>query len=109
MECRYSYQFTERAEQDLDEILRYISVDLANPTAAQNLGRKIFEKIETVRFSPEVGSPVMNDFLLDKTVRKMLVDNYIFYYKVKSDEKTIVIIRIVYSKRNLDEILKAML
>ena len=109
MECRYSYQFTEKAEQDLDEILHYISVDLANPVAAQNLGRKIFEKIETVRFSPEVGSLVINDFLLDKTVRKIIVDNYIFYYKVKADAKIIVIIRIVYSKRNLDEILKTML
>ena len=38
MECKYSYRFTEKAEQDLDEILRYISVDLVNPTAAQNLG-----------------------------------------------------------------------
>ena len=45
MEYNYSYRFTEKAEQDFDEILRYISVDLANPIAAQNLGRKIFEKI----------------------------------------------------------------
>jgi len=41
MEYKYSYRFTEKAEQDLDEILHYISVDLVNPTAAQNLGRKI--------------------------------------------------------------------
>ena len=43
MEYNYSYRFTEKAEQDFDEILRYISVDLANPIAAQNLGRKIFD------------------------------------------------------------------
>ena len=43
MDSKYSYSFTEKAEQDFDEILRYISFDLANPIAAQNLGRKIFE------------------------------------------------------------------
>ncbi len=45
MECKYSYRFTEKAEQDFDDILRYISNDLANPIGAQNLGRKIFEKL----------------------------------------------------------------
>lgn len=30
MEFKYSYRFTEKAAQDFDEILRYISVDLAN-------------------------------------------------------------------------------
>lgn len=61
MECKYSYRFTEKAEQDFDEILRYISVD-----------------------------------------------NYVIYYKAHYDEKVISIIRIVYGKRNLDEMLKTM-
>ena len=108
MECKYSYRFTEKAEQDFDEILRYISVDLANPTAAQNLGRKIFEQINVVRSFPDSGAPVDNEFLSDKSVRKLLVDNYILYYKAHYDEKIIFIIRIVYGKRNLDDILKSM-
>ena len=108
MECKYSYRFTEKAEQDLDEILRYISVDLVNPTAAQNLGRKVFEKIDVVRTFPDSGAPVDNEFLADKAVRKLSVDNYIIYYKAHYDEKVISILRIVYAKRNLDEILKTM-
>lgn len=106
MECKYSYRFTEKAEQDLDEILRYISVDLVNPTAAQNLGRRVFEKIDMVRTFPESGVPIDNEFLADKTVRKLSVDNYVIYYKAHYEEKVISIIRIVYGKRNLDEILK---
>ena len=106
MDSKYSYSFTEKAEQDFDEILRYISFDLANPIAAQNLGRKIFEKIDIVRSFPESCAIVENEFLSDKTVRKLLVDNYIIYYKANHDEKIITIIRIVYGKRNLDEIIK---
>ena len=62
MECKYSYRFTEKAVQDLDEILHYIAVDLANPTAAQNLGRKLFELIDMGRIFPDSGAPVDNDF-----------------------------------------------
>ncbi len=62
MECRYTYRFTEKAEQDLDEILRYISMDLVNPTAARNLGRKVFEKIDMVRAFPDSGAPVEMSF-----------------------------------------------
>lgn len=106
MVFKYSYLFTEKAEQDFDEILRYISVDLANPIAAQNLGRKIFEKIDVVRSFPDLGAPLDNEFLSDKSVRKLLVDNYIIYYKTDYNEKIIYIIRVVYGKRNIDEILK---
>ena len=106
MDSKYSYNFTKKAERDFDEILRYISFDLANPIAAQNLGRKIFEKIDIVRSFPESCAIVENEFLSDKTVRKLLVDNYIIYYKVNYDKKIITIIRIVYGKRNLDEIIK---
>ncbi len=108
MECKYSYRFTEKAAQDLDEILRYLSVDLVSPIAAQNLGKKVFEKNDMVRVFPESGAPVDNEFLADKTVRKLSIDNYVIYYKVYYEEKVISIIRIVYGKRNLDEILKMM-
>ena len=108
MAYNFSYRFTEKAEQDLDEILRYISVDLVNPTAAQNLGKKVFEKIDMVRVYPESGTPVDNEFLADKKVRKLSVDNYVIYYKAHYEEKMISIIRIIYGKRNLDEILKTL-
>ena len=102
----YSYRFTEKAVQDLDEILRYISVDLDNPIAAKKLGKKIFEKIDGARCFPEAGALVDNEYLADKAVRKMLADNYVIYYKAQHDEKMISVIRIVYGKRNLDEILR---
>ena len=87
MESKYSYRFTKKAEQDLDEILNYISVDLVNPAAAQNLGRKIFEKIDMIRMFSDSGAPVDNEFLSDKTVRKLSVDNYVIYYKTYYEDE----------------------
>jgi plasmid stabilization system protein ParE len=106
MEYSYSYRFTEKAAKDLDDILRYISVDLSNPIAAQNFGKRVFEKIDLVRSFPLSCERVSNEFLDDNSIFKMLVDNYIIYYKVHFDEKIISILRVVYGKRNLDEILK---
>ncbi len=102
----YSYRFTEKAVQDLDEILHYISVELDNPIAAKNLGKKIFDQIDNVRCFPESGALVSNDYLADKTIRKMIVDHYVVYYKAHHEEKMISIVRVVYGKRNLDEILR---
>lgn len=106
MGFEYSYRFTEKAEQDLDEILQYISVDLANPIAAGHLGRKIFEKLDTIQAFPNSNAYVDNEFLPDKAIRKSVVDNYVIYYKVHHMEKIISIIRIVYGKRKLDDIFK---
>lgn len=106
MASEYAYCFTEKAEQDLDEILRYIAVDLDNPIAAKGFFEKVFDKIDTVRCFPESGALVDNEFLADKAVRKLLVDHYVIYYKVFYDQKMLYIVRIAYGKRNLDEILR---
>ncbi len=108
MDCKYAYHFTEKAEQDLDEILHYISVDLVNPSAARNLVKNVFDQIELVRIFPHSGTLVDNDFLADKTVRKLSVDHYVIYYKAHDEEKIISIIRIIYGKRDLEEIIKIM-
>lgn len=102
----YSYRFTEKAQHDLVNILQYIDSDLNNRTAAQTLGRKIFATIDSARSFPESGKLVENEFLSDKTVRRLLVDNYTVFYKVEEKEKTLYILRIVYGKSNLDEILR---
>lgn len=104
MASEYGYRFTRQAETDLTGILQYISEDLSNPSAATALGRKIFASIDDIRQFPQSGIIVDNPFLADKDVRRTLIDNYILYYKAIDAEKIVYIIRIVYAKRNLDEI-----
>ena len=108
MVSEYSYRFTEKATQDLDEILHYITFEICSPQAAQNLAKKIFERIDTVRLFPESGALVVNEFVNNKSIRKIVVDNYIVYYTASNENKEIVIVRIVYAKRNLDEIMRSL-
>ncbi len=56
--------------------------------------------------SPESGSLVHSDFLQVESVRMKLVGNYIMYYLPDREGMIIYILRIIYGKRNMDEILK---
>lgn len=106
MASKFGYRLTKRAESDLDGIVLYITVDLANPQAASDFVDKLQNTIEEARAFLESGSFVHNEFLQIENVRKKLVGNYIVYYLLDIGENIIYILRIVYGKRNLDEILK---
>ena len=106
MASKFGSRLTKRAESDLDGIVSYITVDLANPQAASDFVDKLQDTIEEARAFPESGSIVHNEFLQIENVRKKLVGNYIMYYLPDTGEKIIYILRIVYNKRNMDEILK---
>lgn len=108
MASKFGYRLSKRAEADLDEIVSYIAVELTNPQAASAFVDKLLDNMEEARNFPESGSLVHNEFLQIENVRKKFVGNYIMYYLFDTEEKVIYIIRIVYSKRNMDEILKEM-
>ena len=108
MASKFRYQLTKRAESDLDGIVSYIAVELANPQIECDFVDKLQDNIEGARAFPESGSPVYNEFLQGENVRKKLVGNYIMYYFLDMGEKIIYILRIVYGKRNMDEILKTL-
>ena len=106
MASKFGYRLTKRAESDLDGIVSYIAVELVNPQAASDFVDKLQDNIEEAIVFPESGSLVDNEFLQVENARKKLVGNYIMYYLPDTEEKVIYILRIVYGKRNMDEILK---
>lgn len=101
----YDYFFATHAEKDLEDILDYIALELHNPIAAQALGRKIFEAIDNICAFPKSGTLTDNVGIADNTVRRLVIDNYLLYYKPLDDDKLIYILRIVYGQRNQTNIL----
>lgn len=106
MESKWNYRLAEKAVADLDSIVGYIAVELANPKAASDFADKLQAAIDEVRSFPESGSLVVNEYLPATKVRKKLVGNYILYYLPDPAEKMIFVLRIVYGRRNMDEILR---
>lgn len=108
MESKWGYQLTQKADDDLDGIVEYIAVKLANSKAASDFMDKLQEVIEEARNFPESGFLVDNEFVSDIQIRKKLVGNYILYYLPDFTNKMIFVLRIVYGRQNIDEILRKM-
>lgn len=105
MASEFKYVFTEKAVDDLDKTLDYISNKLNNSTAAKRLLDNISDAITEICSFPELGALVQNEYLTRKDVRCIVIDNYIMYYIPEIEKKEILIVSIVYGKRNLNSIM----
>lgn len=98
------YKFTDAAKQDLDDILYYISKKLDNPIATTNFMTKLKDTISNVTAFPNCGMVVENDFIQRKDIRKLPILNYSFYYQFIKSDNYILILRIIYGKRDPEQI-----
>ena len=103
---RYNYVLTESAEADIDEAFDYIANELANPDAASAFADELEEKLEEICKTPKAGRPVHNLYLKRDDVRRVLVKNYIAYYLLDEEKENIVVLRVIYNRRDQDKVLK---
>lgn len=101
---RFRFIFTEAAERDLDEIVKYISVELANPKAATDFLDCLAKVSDDICLYPESGPKVDNDFIQNKNVRYKIIGNYILYYLPQKEERICYALRIVYGRRDMRKI-----
>ena len=101
----YSLKFTFKAEDDLDEINRYIANNLFAPEAAENLMDKIESDIMRLKAFPYSCSFVLDETLKKRGYRKLIIDNYIVFYLVSEQERQVIIMRILYGASNYQTIL----
>jgi len=106
MASKYSYHFAPKALDDFEAALQYIERELLNHRAASDLAEKIFQGIDIIREFPDSGLMIDNTYIADQSLRKFFADNYIVFYKAEHATRSVIIVRIVYGRRNIDEILK---
>ena len=106
MKSEFEYRLTRKAETDLEEIVSCIADELSNPKAASDFLDRLQIAIAEIRLFPECGPIVENEYLPTTDVRKILVESYILYYLPDCDAKMITILRIIYSRRDMDDIMK---
>jgi addiction module RelE/StbE family toxin len=101
----YDLQIMPMAEEDLDGIFDYITNKLEAPVAANRLMEKIEKSILSLKNSPRIGSKCRDETLNKKGYRKLMVDNYIAFYLVNDEDRTVIIMRIMYGRRNYTALL----
>ncbi|MBQ1181862.1 MAG: type II toxin-antitoxin system RelE/ParE family toxin [Treponema sp.] len=92
-----------KAIEDLQEIKSYIENDLQNPIAAKNTINKIISTYEDLSIFPESGIPVQKYVPFATDYRFVFANNYSIFYRISNEN--ILIIRILYSKRDFLNIL----
>ena len=100
---KYKLSFLPLFEEDLNEIVDYISTDLQNPSAADHLMHDIESAINKRLEAPLSFAPYP---LLKKRPHlyyRINVRNFSIFYVVIDD--TMEVRRVLYSKRDLDKLL----
>lgn len=92
----YKLIISQLADDDLDKIIYYIAVELANPVAATNLAEKVHKCYYNLKSTPYMYEQCCDPRLRKENYRRAAINNYILIYKVAEDQKTVNIHRIFY-------------
>ena len=101
MPNKYKFAFTPLAEQDIDSVLEYISENLNNVKAANDMLDKIEKAIDNACVLPYGFPDCKIYFIADDKTRHVNIDNYAMIYEIDEEKKQINILRFRYAKMNL--------
>ena len=101
----YKVNVTEPAENDLRDIVRYISSQLNAPMTALNMSRTITDAIAKLKTTALAHPLVRDDRLAALGYRPLIVKNHIAFYIVNEKEKYVDVDRILYGRRDWKSIL----
>ena len=102
----YKLEYLPAARQDMVDIVRYISRELRDPTAAERLAAELIEAGDSIPGFPYANPTYTPIRPLKREYRKRLVQNYIMFYWVDEGRKLVTIARVIYAKREIDRLLE---
>ena len=104
---KYSLEFLPIAENDIRTIAMYIARELSAPTAAVNLVKEIHRKASRLRDMPYMYREYRGEPPTETVYRVIPVKNYIVFYTVREESRTVEIHRVIYAKMDIDAILSS--
>jgi toxin ParE1/3/4 len=105
---KYTIVISDEAKNDLRQIYNYIAVDLSAPVNAKGQLSRLEENILALSEMPKRFPLYQNEPWNSLGMRYLAVNNYVVFYIPFEDIKTVKIMRILYSGRNVDSVLKNM-
>lgn len=96
---KYKGNVTDEASADLDEILKYIAVDLSNSDAAHALLDDINNGVDSISTFP-YAMPNLNNADYHE-LRRVDIKNFVIVYSVNEDKHEVYILAIFYAKSDI--------
>ena len=95
---KYNIEYSKESKQDLIGIKQDIKYNLQEPETANKLISKIRKEINALKDNSEIYAIIDDDIIKKLEIRKLIVDNYIVFYRIK--DNNIQIVRVMYGRRN---------
>ena len=96
---------TAEAENDIEEIFRYIAFTLIEPAVAWNQTERIRRGIGKLSFMPERCHIIDEEPWKTRGVRRLNIDNYAAFYVLDKDSYCVNVVRVLYGGRDFSDIL----
>lgn len=96
---KYKIIRTDKADEQLREIIFYIADDSGSVDIALNYLDKIEVAIRRLEESPMSGSIPRYSILRKQGYRVLIIERHLVFYKVNEDEKIVTIYAVVDSRR----------
>jgi plasmid stabilization system protein ParE len=94
---KYAVRLLSIAEQDLEDLLSYVAAE--NARAATELLDQIEARLVALQSHPFAGRVPHNPKLTALGYRVLVIDNYLVFYKVKSN--VVLVYRILHGARDI--------
>ena len=101
----YKIIYSPEALEDLRSIYRYIAFEKLAPENAIGQTKRIREAIKGLDLFPEGHTTIEWEPWASMGMRFLPVDNYTVYYLIDNKHKTVEIVRIFYSGRDVENII----
>ena len=101
----YEVQWTSPAKEDLVCAVTYIADMLKAPLAAEKLLDDIEKETAVLADNPYLFSLSHDEYIATRGIRHVNVKNYMLFYTVNEDARTITIIRMLFARRDWIQLL----
>ena len=102
----YEFELTEKANNDIEGILYYLSKRLMTPQSAAHFMDTLTKGFNRICTFPESGEVLDNKFVPTDMIRRVLIGKYIIYYLIMKRQKRILILRVSHELRDVRNILQ---
>lgn len=100
---KYKIELTKQANIDLRNIYEYIAFTLLEPEIAARQLDRIEKGILSLDDMPERFKVFEKEPWNSRGLRQMPVDNFIVFYIPKTEDETVIVIRVMYGGRDIDK------
>ena len=102
----YKLEFLPIAKKDIEDIIYYITNNLNNRTTAINLSKDFIKGANNILDFPYGSSEYKTKYGLKNVYRSLKIKNFLMFYTINEKDKIITIVRVLYQKMDINNILK---